>query len=405
MNLGLSTSVIQRGKTGVAQYVFALVRALQPYTPAHRLTLFVLAEDLPLLAFAKNFAELIPVPEKWRPAVRNVFWHQFVLPRLARQHQLDALHVPSYRRMLWRGPCPLVATIHDLAPFHVARKYSRARMFYGRVVAKYLAKRQHRIIAISHNTAADIRRFFHVEESRLVVIHNGIDHSRFKPALDNSAREWAADRYGLKDPFFLYTARLEHPAKNHVRLIEAFTAFRRESGLPWQLVFAGSDWHGAENIHAAIQSSPETKAIHCLGFVPDQELPSLYQAADVFIYPSMFEGFGLPPLEAMACGCPVISSSRGSLGEIVKDAAQIVDPEDTAAITGAMRGVATDSNLRNLLRAKGFARAGSFRWEKTAAQTIAVYEAAVKDFGCRKNLRPEEPAQKRGFRSAPAGTK
>lgn len=405
MNLGLSTSVIQRGKTGVAQYVFALVRALQPYAPAHRLILFALEEDLPLLAFARNFAELVPVSEKWRPAVRNVFWHQFLLPRLARQHQLDALHIPSYRRMLWRGPCPLVATIHDLAPFHVARKYDRARMFYGRVVAKYLAHRQDRIIAISHNTAADIRRFFQVEESRLTVVHNGIDHSRFKPAPDDSARGWVADRYELKDPFFLYTARLEHPAKNHVRLIEAFTTFRRETGLPWQLVFAGSDWHGAEVIHAAIQSSAAAKAIHCLGFVPDQDLPSLYQAADVFIYPSMFEGFGLPPLEAMACGCPVISSSRGSLGEIVRDAAHIVDPEDSAAMMVAMRDVATDPGLRNLLRAKGFARAGSFRWEKTAAHTLAVYEAVWKDFGHRKNRRPGVPAQKPGLRSASIGTK
>src|SRR5436305_9047111 len=139
MRIGISTSVIQRGKSGVGQYVFALLRALLSANAQYKFVLFVLVEDLPLFAFAKDKAELIPVPEKFRPPVRNILWHQTMLPKLVRNFRVDVLHIPSYRRMHWSGPCPLVATILDLAAFHVPEKYYWKRMFYGRVVARRLA--------------------------------------------------------------------------------------------------------------------------------------------------------------------------------------------------------------------------------------------------------------------------
>src|SRR5438552_16478121 len=117
MRIGISTSVIQRGRTGIAQYLFALLRAFFPYTRQDQFTLFVLEEDVPLLDFVKGQMEVVPVPERFRPPLRNIIWHQATLPGLARAHGLDVLHVPSYRRMLWPKPCRLVATIHDLAPF------------------------------------------------------------------------------------------------------------------------------------------------------------------------------------------------------------------------------------------------------------------------------------------------
>ena len=120
MNIGISTSVIQRGQTGIAQYFFALVRAFIPHLDHHQFTLFVLEEDLPLFSFAPEQMNLVTVPEQFRPPVKNIFWHQTALPKLARRHQIGVLHVPSYRRLLWPRPCPLVGTIHDLAPFRVA---------------------------------------------------------------------------------------------------------------------------------------------------------------------------------------------------------------------------------------------------------------------------------------------
>jgi len=373
MRIGLSTSVIQRGKTGIAQYVFALLRAFLPHANENHFVLFVLEEDLPLFEFARNKMELVPVAEKFRPPVKNILWHQRALPQLARDLQLDVLHVPSYRRMLWSGPCPLVATIHDLAPFRVPKKYSPARMFYGRVVARRLAQRQDALIAISDNTASDIRRFFDVPSDRIHVIHNGLEHQRFFPGSREQAQAEMAHRHQLQKPFFLYIARLEHPGKNHVRLISAFNQFKSATGSDWQLVFGGSDWHGAEAIHAAAQQSPFASDIRMLGFVADEQLPDLYRAAEVFVYPSLYEGFGMPPVEAMACGCPVISSTRGSLGEVVGNAAAIVDPDNIDSISSVLGLLAGDAAVRERFRQAGLARAKQFDWNRTARETLSLY--------------------------------
>ncbi len=374
MRIGLSSSVIQRGRTGIAQYFFALLRAFLSSDSQHEFVVFVLEEDLPLFEPLKGRLEIIPVSEQFRPPVWNIWWHQTVLPRLARRHQLDLLHVPSYRRMAWSRTCPLVATIHDLAPFHVAGKYDWKRTFYGRVIARRLAQRQDRIIAVSQSTAQDVSRFFDIPEHRLAIIHNGLDHERFHPGSREAALSEVSHRHGLTQPFFLYLARLEHPGKNHVRLISAFDRFKQTTGSPWQLALAGSDWHGADVIHAAIRRSPFAADIRAPGFVADPQVPALYRAAGVFIYPSLYEGFGMPPTEAMACGCPVISSTRGSLGEVVGDAAAIVDPEDDFSIMEQMAALAGNAWLRNRLRTAGFAQAAKFRWDHAAERTLRVYE-------------------------------
>ncbi|EEF57032.1 glycosyltransferase family 4 protein [Pedosphaera parvula] len=373
MRIGLSSSVIQRGKTGVAQYLFALLRAFLPYTDRHQFILFALEEDLPLFGFAGKQVQIVPVPERFRPAVKNIAWHQTEMPRLARQHKLDVLHIPSYRRMLWPRPCALVSTIHDLAPFQVANKYDWKRMFYGRVVVKRLARRQDHIIAISQNTASDIKTFFKLPDKKITIVHNGLEHDRFFPGPAETARAEVAKRHALQKQFFLYIARLEHPAKNHVRLISAFNEFKTATKSNWQLVLGGSDWNGAEAIHEAIRHSPFSTDIRSLGFVDNAHLPDLYRAAEAFVYPSLYEGFGMPPIESMACGCPVICSTRGSLGEVVGSAAAIINPDDTASIQRQLTLVAGDESLRNRLRTAGLAQARNFDWSKTAAETLEVY--------------------------------
>lgn len=381
MNIGISTSVVQRGRSGVAQYVFALVRAFLPQVSRHQFTLFVLEEDRALFDFAADRMKVVIVPERYRRPVADIAWHQTHLPALARRHALDVLHVPSYRRMLWQAPCPRVTTIHDLAPFRLPGKYDWARMFYGRVVARGLAQRQEGIIAVSRTTQQDLQHFFKIDPARVSVVLNGLDHDRFRPAPIASAKTWAA-AHGVDRPFFLYVARLEHPAKNHVRLIEAFNQFKQQSGSAWQLVLGGSDWHGAEVIHQAVARSPYAADIRRLGFVSDAELPNWYQAADAFMYPSLFEGFGLPPLEAMACGCPVACSPRGALAETVGEAAAIFDPEDIGGMQWELTRLATDGNWRATLRAAGLKHAGNFQWSRTATATLAAYERAARPAEC-----------------------
>jgi glycosyltransferase involved in cell wall biosynthesis len=377
VKIGISTSVIQRGRSGVGRYVLSLVGALLDQIGRDELVLFVLAEDLPLFAFAGGRARIITVSERFRPAPLDIFWHQCLLPWLARKHGLDVLHVPSYRRLLWARPCALVATIHDLAPFRMPGKYDPLRMFYGRAIVPRLVRRQSEVLAVSRSTSRDIATFMGpAAASRTRVVLNGIDHDRFHPQGRDVARVDAAYRRGLFAPFFLYVARIEHPAKNHSRLISAFERFKTSTGSPWQLVLAGGNWSGAAVVHELIRRSPFNTDIRTLGFVPDAELPGLYRAAEVFVFPSLFEGFGLPPVEAMACGCPVLSSTRGALAEVVGDAALPADPENTEELAARLALLAGDETLRQSLRTRGLAHAARFDWRRAAGETLSAYADA-----------------------------
>lgn len=374
LRIGLSTSVIQGGRSGIARYVFSLLKEFQQDHQPCGFVVFILKNDWPLFDFLNSSIQKVEVPEQFRKPLADIFWHQVILPRWVRKYSLDVIHIPSYRRMLLRAGCPKVATIHDLAPFRLAGKYDQMRMIYGRRIARFLARQQDRIIAVSSATADDVDRFYGIPRKQIEVIQNGLDHDKFNPGDPSQARAWVKKNHAIAEPFFLYVARFEHPAKNHWRLIEAFNGYKKKTGLNWHLVLGGSDWHGAEMIHEKIQQSPYRKEIHTTGFISDEELPTWYRAAQVFVFPSLFEGFGLPPLEAMACACPVICSNRGSLPEIVGHAAVLVDPEDTAALELKMVQLATDEGQRGEFRARGRERVQAFSWARCAAGTIAVYQ-------------------------------
>lgn len=378
MRIGLSTSVMQRGKSGVAMYIAGLLQGMAAEGWPAEMVLFGLEEDREWFAPWLDRCHWVGVPEKFRPAVKDIAWHQTVLPGLLRRQECDLVHIPSYRRILAAPGVPQVATIHDLAPFRLAGKYDRMRMIYGRHVVKYLARRTRQIIAVSEATAADIGEFFGIRGDSLAVVYNGIDHGRFRPLTPEEVKRRLPVTADWKDGWWIYVARLEHPAKNHLRLIEAFGRLCEESPeRNSRLVLAGADWHGAGAIHEAVARSPARDRIHCAGFVADGDLPAWYSGAKALVFPSLFEGFGFPPIEAMACGCPVLTSNRGSLAEVVGGAARIFDPESPAAIAAAMRELACSAELRTELREAGLARANLFRWERCARETISLYGRAL----------------------------
>jgi glycosyltransferase involved in cell wall biosynthesis len=377
IRVALSASVIQRGKSGVASYVFGLLDGLRAIDAPIELTLLGFEEDRPLFERWLDRFSWQPVAEKWRPAVRNILWHHTHLPALLRELRIDVLHIPSYRRIVWRPPTAQVVTIHDCAAFALVGKYDPARMFYGRHVAGRLARGADAVMTVSQATANDVARYFNIPNAR--VIWNGIDHSQFKPLPAAAIASTLAASFQQNRPYFLYLARLEHPAKNHLRLIEAFERFagahpeRRED-----LIFGGADWHGAELIHSRIAASPLKDRIRHLGFVAKSHLAVLYGGATAMVYPSLFEGFGLPPIEAMACGCPVISSPRGSLREVVGRAAHLIDPEDAGDIAAGLATVPEDLRARDGWRRRGIEHAARFHWANAARAVVETYSAAVK---------------------------
>ncbi len=376
IRVALSTSVIQRGKSGVASYVFGLIEGLLATGAPLQLSLIGFSEDKPLFNRWLDRCQWISVAEDFRPAVRDILWHATKLRGILRRERAEILHIPSYRRIVPKPPVPQVVTIHDCAAFRVRGKYDIARMIYGKHVVRQLARQADVVSTVSHSTARDVEQFFGIKEADVHVIWNGIDHAAFHPFSPDGIAT-AMKRLGQQRPYFIYLARLEHPAKNHVRLIEAFEAFcARNPDCAEELLFGGADWHGAEVVHARIASSSHKDRIRCLGFIPKDDLGFWYAGATAMVYPSLFEGFGLPPVEAMACGCPVICSAAGSLGEVAGDAAYVIDPLAPETLTAAMESVALQPGKADAWRKAGIAQAAKFTWAAAASSMYKLYEGA-----------------------------
>lgn len=373
VKVALSASVIQAGKSGVAQYVFGLLNGLAPHRDKLDLTILGFPTEKKLFEPWLSWAAWADIPEKFHSPIANIFWHQTFLRSWLRRNQIDVLHIPSYRRIVYRPPCRQIVTIHDCGAFAMADKYDLARTIFGRYIVPALAKQTDQIVTVSESTADDVSKYFKLPRTSLKVIHNGIDHNRFKPPSGEALRAWKSNQSVGDAPYFIYVARLEHPAKNHVRLIEAFEQFKKATGLPHRLFLGGADWHGAEVIHERIRTSVCRDSIRALGFVGPADLPFWYAGAVAMVYPSLFEGFGFPPLEAMACGCPVLSSASGSLAEVTGEAVLRLDPADPSSMAASLQKAATEPNTLETLRKNGVLQSQKFSWESTGKSIFDLY--------------------------------
>ncbi len=310
-----------------------------------------------------------------RHPVHNYFWNQLVLPGICRRQGYDLLFLPAAnRRLTGRAPCPAVGTVHDLASLHVKDKYNFMHKVFNERMLPQLAGKLDHVITVSSFSAGDIVRFCGVPEERITVTHLAADLSRFTTGTKREEAEAAiCGKYGFAPPYLLYISRLEHPGKNHVNLIRAFSQFRREHAIPCRLVLPGPDKERADEIHAEAARSEFAEDIVFPGFIDAEDLAGFYRGARIFVLPSRFEGFGLPVLEAMACGTPVITSDAASLPEVGGPHTPRFDPDDTAAMAAAIAGLMTDAGRWGELAEKGAAWAGNFSWERTAETTLQVF--------------------------------
>jgi glycosyltransferase involved in cell wall biosynthesis len=296
---------------------------------------------------------------------------QFVIPAIVSREKPDIFHTPHYvLPPLTR--CPSVVTIHDcihlMFPQYLPNRFAYA---YARTFMSAAAHRSARVLTVSETSKRDILRFFSVPDDKVTVIPNAIDE-RFgtAPAEDEVRR--VRERYQLSDEFVLYTGNIK-PHKNVDRLIEAFHQLREEGFGHLRLLIIGDEISTHPSLRRAVHRWKLHKHVRFLGFVPDQTLAVLYRLAAVFVFPSLYEGFGLPPLEAMASGTPVVTSNVSSLPEVVGDAAVLIDPLDPAAIASGIRQVLTDPALRARLVARGLDRARAFSWEASVRQVREIY--------------------------------
>lgn len=290
-------------------------------------------------------------------------WEQFYLPAVVRG------------RMLWSpnntGPLAVrrqVCTIHDLIPIDHPEWFNKKFASWYSWLLPRLTRRVQHMIAVSEFTKVRLMEAFGVQEEKITVVHNGID-SRYQPA---SAEEIQEMRHalGLDDaPYLLYVGSLE-PRKNLARLLQAWRIAQASVPEEVRLVVAGA--RGNSQVFGAVEIDTGVPRVHFTGYVAEEHLPSLYSGALALVYPSLYEGFGLPPLEAMACGTPVVTSNNTSLPEVVGDSAVSVDPEKVESIAAGMVEVLSSERLRNHLSGSGIERAKRFTWKQTAKETLQV---------------------------------
>lgn len=376
MNIGFSAFVMQGGRSGVASYIRELIRILQAEDSNNTYDIMLPAcEDHLIDLSAPNFKKTL-CPNLIANPVVNIAWHNTLLPLIGKSKKYDLLHIPSYRRIPLINSCPIVATVHDVATLTMDAKYDAARMFYNRRIVPAQIRNADEIITVSHYSKKDIVKLVGVPEEKVTVIYSGINHSIFHPMDKEAARARLEEKYGLDAPFIFYLSRLEHPAKNHVRLIEAFERYKAESDSAHKLVLPGADWNGSNKIRERAATSPVHSDILFPGFVDLEDLPAFYSTCDLMAFPSLFEGFGFPIVEALACGAPVICADTSSMSEIAGDVVPKFDPFDSDAIFQCMANILSDG-WNDEQRAAGLAYAKQFDWSLAARKTMDIYERAL----------------------------
>jgi glycosyltransferase involved in cell wall biosynthesis len=296
---------------------------------------------------------------------------QIHVPWVLRRERPDVFHSPHYV-LPTATRCASVVTIHDCIHLMFPQYLpGRAAYAYARAAMWSAARRSHRILTVSEASKRDIMRFFNVPADKVVVVYNAIDE-RFRTVPAEEDIERVRERYQLHSGFVLYVGNIK-PHKNLVRLIEAFDQLRQRGFDDMKLLIIGDEISKLPALRRAVHTHKLHKHVRFLGYLPDETLAVLYRLAAVFVFPSLYEGFGLPPLEAMACGTPVVTSNVSSLPEVTGDAAVLVDPYDVESIVAGIERVLTDPDLRERLKARGIARAREFSWEQSVARTRELY--------------------------------
>jgi glycosyltransferase involved in cell wall biosynthesis len=356
MRIAIDARMITEKPHGIAQYALNLVSELTKIGTAH--TYFLLtAKDAPITRFAFPHTEVIPcsIP-------LYSIQEQVALLRLLKKLSIDIFHSPTYAAPVYL-PQPFCLTIHDLIHLIFKQDYTWKHQWYYRLIVKKAAQKAARIFTVSEHTKKDIMHYLGIAESKIVVIPHGI-RLDFHPMEKNDVAV-VINKYGLNGsvPFILAVGNPK-PHKNLNRVIEAFQQFIQQYNEPINLVIIGLQ-------------RKNTARIKFLEYCPAHDMPAIYNSARALIFPSLYEGFGLPPLEAMACGTPVMVSNQASLPEICGDAAYYVEPDVRENIVQGFHNLLTDTALRQRLIKNGRERTKLFSWERTAKETLKEYEDIV----------------------------
>jgi glycosyltransferase involved in cell wall biosynthesis len=355
--------------TGTEHYSLHLIPELLALGEAHRFRLYFSHSPRPGLVPEWVEKRIIPFPRLWTHV--RLSWEMI-------EHPPDLLFVPSHVLPLAHPPRSVV-TIHDLGYLFHPEAHTLFQNAYLRWSTRYNAHAATRVLADSEATRQDLIRHYRIPPERIAVVYPGRDES-LAPVTDPDTLARVRARYGLSDAYLLYVGTL-HPRKNLARLVQAFGLVTSSQGPDLQLVLAGQKGWLYEEIFAQVQRLELADRVVLTGYVPDADLPALLSGALAFVFPSLYEGFGFPVLEAMACGTPVVCSDVSSLPEVAGDAALLVDPLDTQALAEAISRILDNANLGHELVQRGFHQLRKFSWRNCAEKTLGILEEVGRGLG------------------------
>lgn len=365
MKIGINGRFLAAKRTGVQRAAYNLIRALIAMDRINEYVLFTTSDQADNPDWNYPNVQVVTSRIKEGESLRNYFWEQFTLPRLARRYRVDVLHSPAnLGPLFYRGRS--VVHIHDLCFIVNPQWYSFTfRTVYNFLVPR-LARRAAKVITNSNNSRNDLLQFCNLTAERVAQVYWGVDELFLNPPTDTASSSPIEI-----DDYILYVGSLE-PRKNIGNLLEAYEQLRRQHPqLRTKLVLIGGESPVFAEVTLRVKEFKEDVLFK--GFVNDELLRDYYQRARLFVYPSLYEGFGLPPLEAMASGVPVVTSMTSSIPEVVGDAALMVNPHDISQLASTMYLALVDESLRTELRARGRKQVAKFNWQRVARNTLSAY--------------------------------
>ncbi len=373
----IAIDIRRMSEFGVGTYIRNVVRTLGRLD--HQTTYFLIGSPTKVMEIGPlppNF-HTVPVAEPER-SVKSFRDFRTIVKRL----DCDLVHIPNLFSIPRALPCPYVMTVHDMLE-HLSRG-RRQTGFWGSLhfqLTKQVLRGASRIFAVSNFTKIEMEKLFGIPAARIEVVYNAIDERFLHGHATAADRQLIAQRYQVTYPFLLYAGRIS-PHKNVVRMIEAFSALKteleKEQAFPdLKLIIIGDDLSGNPDLRRTVIRSGVQNDVRFLGFVPVEVLRTFYDQAKIFVFPSLYEGFGLPPLEAMAHGTPVVTSNISSLPEVVGNAAVLVHPENVFEIMRALHRVLMDQPLREKMKERSYRQAAKFSWEKSVRRIMEVYQEVL----------------------------
>lgn len=371
MRIGINFHTTDRYISGVEYYTLGLLNGLLNIDQQNQYIVYTNQSDL-VKESIRPAQNLTIIKVKYlKTRIARILWEHTQLPRLAVKQGLDILHCPSYICPIRKSPIPFVVTIHDTIAIDKPQWCKPTNSLYYNCFMKSAIKKASCIISVSKCTTDDIKRNFNLSRPKIRTVYSGID-SIFNPNRNSLHCQEVRTRYHLPEQYILYVGNIE-PKKNIWTLLYLHKRLKQK-GLPHKLIIAGRrSWSSRVEVDE-ISEEIKSNNVIWVGYVNRNDLPCFYQMADVFVFLSLYEGFGFPPLEAMACGTPVVSTYKGALSETIKDAALTVDPFNIQQITQSVISMIQNSSLRKNHIESGHKRIREFDWKRTAKETLSIYQ-------------------------------